>query len=351
MLRQCHLAVLVLTAACRLSDLSFHKPEGAGDDAMTDAATSDAGPVFSSCLDLEVTCGTGRTSCCESIEVPGGKFYRDYDKANDSRSGGKNHPAEVSRFRLDKYDVTVGRFRAFVNAGMGTQVHPPMPGAGAHARIDGSGWDPSWNAKLELTTNNLIARINCSIDQTWTNAPSLNDDDETRPMNCLTWYEAMAFCIWDGGYLPTEVEWNYAALGGDEQRAYPWSSPPESLTIDPSYASYSPDGGTNCSGDGMPGCRATDIVPVGRLPNGDGRWHHSDLGGNLHQWILDWSAPYPTSCTDCANLTMPAGPMPYRVMRGAAFVYAEDVLRGSFRGTFEPWRRTYILGARCARPL
>jgi formylglycine-generating enzyme required for sulfatase activity len=52
----------------------------------------------------------------------------------------------------------------------------------------------------------------------------------------MDWYEAYAFCIWDGGFLPTDAEWNYAAAGGAQQRAYPWSNPPTSLTIDPSYA-------------------------------------------------------------------------------------------------------------------
>jgi len=39
-------------------------------------------------------------------------------------------------------------------------------------------------------------------------------------INCITWYEAMAFCIWDGGYLPTEAEWD-ALRGGARTNGYP----------------------------------------------------------------------------------------------------------------------------------
>src|SRR5512140_3899160 len=101
--------------------------------------------------------------------------------------------------------------------------------------------------------------------QTWTDTPAAN---EHRPMNCITRYQAMAFCAWDGGYLATEAEWNYEAAGGDQQRAYPWSSPANSLTLDGSHASYYD--GTNCVGDGADGCAVTDLVAVGNNPSGMG---------------------------------------------------------------------------------
>jgi formylglycine-generating enzyme required for sulfatase activity len=359
MTRRGYAAALVLIAACRISDLTFYQPGAAGDG--PDAGSSDpaptgdpdpAAPAFPSCKGLTATCGAAAGSCCESPVVPAGSFFRDFDVAGDPSSGSKNYPATIrSSFRLDRYDVTVARFRAFVAAGMGTQLQPPAADAGTHAQKPGSGWNASWNTSLEATTADLVANIKCSIDQTWIDVPG-SADDENRPMNCITWFEAMAFCIWDGGYLPTEAEWNYAAVGGTEQRAYPWSSSTTPLAIDPSYASYAPGGGSNaCTGDGMLGCTVTDIVPVGSLAKGDGRWGHADLAGNLEQWLLDWFAPYDPSCMDCIDLTMPGGTDPARVVRGGAFVYDKASLRTGARSNGYPTMRNYIHGFRCARPM
>jgi formylglycine-generating enzyme required for sulfatase activity len=279
----------------------------------------------------------GNASCCESPIVPGGTFDRSYDVASDGRYPDMTHPATVSAFRLDKYEVTVGRFRAFVDAGMGTQTSPPAAGAGAHEKIAGSGWDESWNASLATNTAALVTAVKCdSTYQTWTDTPAAN---EHRPMNCITWYEAMAFCAWDGGYLATEAEWNYAATGGDQQRAYPWSSPASSLTLDGSYASY------NCVGDGTTSCAVTDLVAVGTKPLGDGRWGQSDLAGNVWEWTLDWYATYASACTDCANLT----PASNRVIRGGSFGDNAPVLRAGNRDNVPPARRSADFGVRCAR--
>jgi formylglycine-generating enzyme required for sulfatase activity len=185
----------------------------------------------------------------------------------------------------------------------------------------------------------LQTALSCDL-PTWTDQL---DTQENVPINCITWFEAMAFCIWDGGFLATEAEWNYAAAGGEQQRAYPWSSPPGALVLDPSHASYFD--GTDCVGDGQPDCTLSDIYHVGARPNGDGRWGQSDLAGNIAEWTLDWAGTYPASCVDCANL----GPAAKRIARGGGFATDEDDLRTGSRLSFSPSTRSSFVGARCAR--
>ncbi len=87
-----------------------------------------------SCAALPRTCGASlNDDCCISPIVPGGNYFRGGDQY------GTSSPATVSSFRLDKYEVTVGRFRAFVEGNLATPSNPPAVGACAHAQIPGSG--------------------------------------------------------------------------------------------------------------------------------------------------------------------------------------------------------------------
>ena len=275
----------------------------------------------------------------------GGPFARSYDVGADLSFPDSTKIAMVSDFRLDKYEITVGRFRRFVTAGMGTQASPPAIGAGAHALIANSGWDATWTANLPANTTALLFEVACDpVLQTWTDNTVGN---EQRPMNCLTWWMAMAFCAWDGGYLPTEAEWNYAAAGGSEQRIYPWSTSPTDMTLDGMHASY--HDGTNCVGDGIAGCALTDYVRVGTKPAGDGRWGHSDLGGNVWEWTLDnYVNGYAINpCNDCADLAAGTG----RASRGGYAAAAAIFIRGANRFGNGPGFLTDAHGARCARPI
>ena len=301
-------------------------------DALADARVDASGDGALTCADLQRTCGpSGDQSCCGAQPVPGGMFFRSYDMAIDGLFPNMTNPAMVSSFSLDTYEVTVGRFRQFVEAGFGTQASPPIAGTGGHPNLAGSEWSATWNSQLPADTATLIADLACNTFQTWTAAPGAN---ETKPINCAPWYVAFAFCIWDGGYLPTEAEWNFAAAGGTEQRAYPWSMPADVTTLDCSYADYQ-------------ACPA-GISNAGALsPQGDGRFGHADLGGNVWEWILDYqAAAYQTPCTDCANLTASGS----RIVRGGSFVSTPANLRASDRFQYAPTAHNDNVGIRCARP-
>ncbi len=296
---------------------------GGSDGAAQDANFPESG---ASCVGVPATCGGGSKDCCASTVVTGGTFNRSNDNA---------FPATVSTFKLDVYEVTVARFRAFVNAGKGTQASPPAAGVGAHPKIASSGWDPSFNASLPADSATLRTDLKCDpAYPAWSDAPGGN---ETRPINCVTWFDAFAFCAWDGGWLPTETEWNYAAAGGGDQRDYPWNA-----AIDQTRASY------DCLGDLAAGCTFADMLPVGSKPLGDGKYGQADLAGNVWEWTLDWSrTPYRlTTCVDCADLQAAAN----RTFRGGGFPNDQFLQRTSVRLEDTPLDRDYDVGFRCARP-
>ncbi|MDX2053632.1 MAG: SUMF1/EgtB/PvdO family nonheme iron enzyme [Polyangiaceae bacterium] len=285
-----------------------------------------------SCAQLPKTCGpTGDGDCCESLQVPGGSFLRNNDPAL---------PATVSSYRLDKYEITVGRFRQFLDAYDAWRAEGGLSaGLGAHSGIAASGWDPAWPIGESAASIKLQLKCDRTV-QTWTDAPGGN---ETRPLSCLNWYEAFAFCAWDGGRLPTLAEWNIAASAGNEQREYPWSVPPTDTTINPEYASYYSM--QDCLGDGEPGCKVTDLVAVGSKPRGNGKYGHADLAGNVREWVLDKSRSYPNPCVDCAAL----GPGELRALRGGAWNNLDVLVKSSAELEDYPENHYLVIGARCAR--
>jgi formylglycine-generating enzyme required for sulfatase activity len=345
---------------------------GSSAGAPSQGATSckSAGPGLS-------TCGENQDeSCCTSLPVPGGTYSRTYQNTG-SGATGKADPATISTYALDKYEVTVARFREYVkyleNGGT-----PPAAGSGKHTHLNGgkgladsgkagafeSGWDASWNSKIPsgagatakwkaLLTPKSSGGAGCSVYGSFSDTPGKNDQ---LPITCTSWYESYAFCIWDGGFLPSEAEWKYAAAGGDEQREYPWGT--AAPGSDNEYAIYDccyPSG--QCSAtSGRDTCTGlVNVAPVGFAKKGVGRYGQIDLIGSVWEWLVDkYASSYVSPCEDCAYLT---GNTTNRVLPGAGFhtgaslgatlLYSSNRSQVSYDA--ETYRGDYAVGVRCGR--
>lgn len=318
----------------------------AGSDSTggTDAGFQ-SGADHPSCEGLDPICGPdGDVDCCAFTEIPGGTF-----PMRRSESGGSDefpdgveteipeHDVTVSDFSLDVFEVTVGRVRRFVEA---YPTNTPEYRDGAHPLIENSGWDEGW--PLPATQEELIAELVDWQDVTWTDEEGAN---EALPANSLPWYVAFAFCAWDGGRLPTEAEWEYAAAGGDQNRLYPWGAD----AVTHGHAVF------GCGADST--CAFSDILPVGTRRLGQARWGQYDLAGSMWEWALDtydvnWYEEDGSECVDCANL---AGFLTgsSRSIRGGGYRSNPENVRSASRNALGPTLAISgnfnEIGFRCAR--
>ncbi|HET9956104.1 MAG TPA: SUMF1/EgtB/PvdO family nonheme iron enzyme, partial [Polyangiaceae bacterium] len=222
--------------------------------------------------------------------------------------------------------------RRFIEAGPAAWL--PASGAGAHPLLPNSGFSSEWNKFIWASQDELVASP----------AYAHLSDDPNVPMVQLNWYQAFAFCIWDGGRLPTEAEWEYAASGGDANRPYPWG-------FDPPNHDYV-DSGLCAQRD----CTQGPLWrPVGTHWLGGGRFGHQDLEGSSGEWVLDYgdsshsvTVQRSTPCDNCANLT----PYSDRIVRGGYPNAIDNRLCSTYRIGLPPASsESYYSAFRCARDL
>jgi formylglycine-generating enzyme required for sulfatase activity len=325
---------------------------GAGGES---GATSEVVPEVGTPL-VSPSCATPHPACttvdpCRTLHVAGGSFEMGRSEiegvADYYPAGLKNevpaHAVTVSPYWLDEYEVTVARFRRFVESYDGT---PLAEDAGAHPNVPGSGWQREWNGKLPKDQAALRAIIeDPSLDgplQSWTPDPGAH---ECLPMNAVPWYVAFAFCVWDAGRLPTEAEWEFAAAGGAAERLYPWGAAAPSLR----RAVY------GCMAHGSADCGAGDLLPVGSTrPLGDGLFGHADLAGSVSEWVRDtYAGAYGEPIASGVDIVMIATDLvdDTALVRSGYYGSGGSALRSAARGSAQRSTPDLSIGLRCARDL
>lgn len=217
------------------------------------------------------------------------------------------HEVTISDFRIDKFEVTNARFKAFL--------------------VDNPEWLPE-NVMEESQNGDYLA--------SWQDG-QYPDEQGDRPVVFVTWAAAQSFCHWSGGRLPTEAEWEYVARSGDN-REFPWG---DSLPA-PTLANYG----------------ASDIdhtTPVGSYPPND--FGVYDLAGNVWEFLYDeWQPEYQDESqsdpvaggwlSEDEKLTVTGR----RAVRGASYGGSIVNLRTRWRDSHVVSNAIEFVGFRCAYP-
>jgi len=143
-------------------------------------------------------------------------------------------------------------------------------------------------------------------------------DLESHPVVHVSWHDALAYCRWLSEVtgkpiaLPSEAQWEKAARGDRDQRAYPWGDEWD-------------EGRCNSAELGLEGS-----TPVGIFPEGASPYGCLDMVGNVWEWTLSLWGPwtgekaelqfgYPYDPAD-GRENLEAGDDMLRVVRGGSFV-------------------------------
>ena len=198
----------------------------------------------------------------------------------------------VQGFFVDKYEVTVARWKRYVELSSYEREGAP---------------------------------------RRWPKEPQA-DAYDLYPVTRVLWGEAQQYASYFGKALPLERQWEKAARGTDA-RLYPWGNemPTKELgafTADIMGKENSP----------------TSTYPVGSFPKGASPYGCMDMSGNVYEWTSEWHEPYPNNPERKRMLSY----MGHKngCLRGGSFYHAAHALPAVKRFGFRPDETYFHVGFR-----
>jgi formylglycine-generating enzyme required for sulfatase activity len=298
--------------------LGARRPAPTSGALASTASTVAAAPPSASALaaPAEVACAAGM------IKIPGGSFFMGSDDGLPFEKPA--HQVKLEPYCIDKFEVTVGRYKACSDAGTCKRAGSTNAWASISDK-DRKAFDPLCNIRDP-------------------------DAKAKHPINCVDWEMADKFCREQGGRLPTEAEWEFAARGPDG-RKYPWGDEdPAAMHLNACGKECVAWGAKN----GVEEKAMYDVddgfantAPVGSFPKGASRYGVEDVVGNVWEWVADWYTEYGSG-----EQKDPKGPAggEERVIRGGAWNGSmPSWVRPTFRYKDAPTKRSYGIGFRCAK--